>query len=95
MFHRGVRNSEKIALLIETQNSAIPASTFLIQFRDASVGARNLPIARVHSSVVNTMVLKVMASSEIEAFADFRNFLKMEMGRHLVGFVSDPVEVEW
>ena len=82
-------------MLTETQNAAIPARKRLIQLREASVGARNLPTASVHNSVVNTMVLKVIASREIEAFAVFRNFLKMEMGRHLVEFVSDLVGVEW
>jgi len=48
-----------------------------IQLREASVGARNLPIARMHKSVVNTIVLIEMTSRELEPLAIFSAFLKI------------------
>jgi hypothetical protein len=80
--------SEKIQLFTEIQNSASPASTCLIRLRKDSVGARNFPTARMHRSVVSTMVLKLIASSAVVAFAVFRTVEKMEIGASLVGLVN-------
>jgi hypothetical protein len=41
------------------------------------------------------MVLKVIASREIEAFAVFRALLKMEMSGYLVEFVSSQIGAVW
>lgn len=54
-----------------------------------------MPMARIHNSVVNTMVLRLIASREIVAFAVFRSFLIVEMGGSLYKFVSTQVGAEW
>ena len=73
-----------MVLLTEIQNSANPASTFLIQLRNDSVGARNLPTARMHKTMVSTIVLKLIASSVRVAFVVFRAVEKIDMGASLV-----------
>ena len=63
--------------MIEIHICASPARMRRIQLREAWVGARNLPIARMHKSVVNTIVLIEMISRELEPLAIFSAFLKI------------------
>ena len=49
--------SVRMALLIEIHNSAMLARNTLTHFLMASVGARNLKMAKKHSIKVSTMVL--------------------------------------
>lgn len=91
MSHLGFRYSEKIALFTEIQNSARPARTFLIQLRNDSVGARNFPMARMHRSVVSTMVLILIASREIVALAVVSTLEIVEMEGSLVEWVNSRI----
>ena len=79
MFHCGLLDSDKRALLIDIQVAASPASIFLIQLRKDSVGAKNLPIARMHSRVVSTTVLRVIAITRIVALTVLTSVERVEM----------------
>jgi len=66
-------------LLIEIHRAARSASIFRMPFSTVSVGARNLPMARISRTVVSTTVLIVMSSRELAPLAILTDFLKIEM----------------